>query len=190
MKSDSDVSVSRRQLLAGIGGVGILSASAWIGTRTLSNSNESDESGLPLDIETMDARGSASGTARVPSADTVTVIDLFATWCTPCIEQMNALTAIAEEYSDDAGVTFVSVTNEHTGETLTRADIRQWWQRHDGNWTVGLDPESNLMAALNASGLPYIAISDADGTITWEHNGVTTAQTLRSKIETTLGNDE
>lgn len=184
MGSDSNVPVSRRQLLAGIGGVGILGASAWISTRPLSNT---DESGLPLKIETMDARGSESGTARIPAADSVTVIDLFATWCTPCIKQMDALTAVAKEYREDATVTFVSVTNEHIGETLSRADIRQWWQRHDGNWTVGLDSNSDLMTALNASGLPYIAVSDADGTITWQHKGITTAKTLRSNIETANG---
>lgn len=184
MGSDSNVPVSRRQLLTGIGGVGILGASAWVGTQTLS---DTDESGLPVEVETMDARGSESGTTRIPSEDAVTVIDLFATWCTPCIEQMVALTAVAEEYSDDGGVTFVSVTNERTGETLTREDIRQWWRRHDGNWTLGLDPESDLMAALNAGGLPYIAISDTDGTITWRHSGVTTVETLRSNVETAVG---
>ncbi|RRJ30258.1 TlpA family protein disulfide reductase [Halocatena pleomorpha] len=183
--SDSGVAVSRRQLLAGLGGVGILSASAWLSTRTPSDA----DNGLPLEIETIDARGSTSGTARLPATDTVTVIDLFATWCTPCVEQMESLTPLTTEYGDDPAVTFVSVTNEHIGETLTRADIRQWWQRHGGDWTVGLDPNSDLMTALNASRLPYVAISDASGTITWRHDGVATAETLRSNIETALGND-
>jgi hypothetical protein len=58
--------------------------------------------------------------------------------------------------------------------------IREWWRRNDGQWPLGVDLDSSLMAALRASGLPYIALAAADGTITGRHSDGTTAATLRS----------
>ncbi|KPN32183.1 thioredoxin [Halolamina pelagica] len=96
----------------------------------------------------------------MPTPERVTVVDLFATWCAPCDEQVDILDSVRGEYD---GVSFVSVTNERPSESLTRADIADWWAENDGAWTVGIDPGSELMAAFGADGLPYVAIVDAEG---------------------------
>ena len=173
--------MNRRQLLFGLAGVTLTGGSAWIATQGLSTG-----SGLPVQIETVDAPGSNQGTIRVPVEDTVTVIDLFATWCTPCKAQMDVLAPVHERYADNDRVTFVSVTNERIGGTLSLDDIRDWWRQNDGHWTLGLDPDSSLMRILRANGLPYIAIAAADGTITWGERGITKADPLRSEIEAAL----
>jgi thiol-disulfide isomerase/thioredoxin len=173
--------INRRQLLFGLAGVTLTGGSAWVATQGLSA-----ESGLPVQIETVEAHGSDQGTIRIPVEETVTVIDLFATWCTPCKAQMDVLAPIHESYADNDRVTFVSVTNERIGGTLTLDDIRDWWRQNDGHWALGLDPDSTLMSSLKASGLPYMAIAAADGTITWKERGITDADTLRSELEAAL----
>jgi thiol-disulfide isomerase/thioredoxin len=173
--------MDRRRLLTAIAGLGLTGGSVWAVQHGLPSG---DSSGLPVRVETIDAHGSEAGQTRVPVPDTPTVIDLFATWCAPCKEQMEVLSAIHPEYSSE--VAFISVTNERVGGTLTKGDIRDWWHRHDGDWTVGLDPESDLMTALGADGLPYMAITDATGAVRWEHGGVTDAATLREQINQVL----
>jgi thiol-disulfide isomerase/thioredoxin len=143
---------------------------------------QSDD-GLPVTVATMDARGSEAGSLSVPVSGAVTVVDLFATWCSPCIEQMDALAPLHREYADSDDVRFVSVTNERLGETLTRDDVRSWWRENHGDWTLGLDPESRLLSALGANGLPYLAVVAPDGTVTWRDGGVAGAETLRTHIE-------
>jgi thiol-disulfide isomerase/thioredoxin len=137
-----------------------------------------------MTVETVDARGSAAGETRVPVAETVTVVDLFATWCSPCKEQLEAMAPLVGTYGSD--VAFLSVTNERLGGTFQRADLREWWRSNEGDWTVGLDPESDVMAAIGASGLPYIAVFDRAGRITYAHSGVADEQTLRQQIEEAL----
>ena len=173
----------RRQVLTALGGLGLTGASALALGGDLPGLS-ADDGGLPLRVETIDARGSSAGEARIPAAGTPTVIDLFATWCAPCKAQMDALTTVRETYADR--VAFVSVTNERIGGTLSRGDVRDWWRRHDGDWTVGLDPASDLMAALDASGLPFLAVASATGEIRWTHAGVASAATLREEIEGAL----
>jgi thiol-disulfide isomerase/thioredoxin len=173
--------MNRRQLLAAIGGVGLTGGSLVALHRTgLSGTS----SAFPIRIDTVDATGSEAGTTQVPTPGTPTLIDLFATWCAPCEEQMNALSSVYAEYADR--VTFISVTNQQLGGTFTADDLRAWWRRHHGEWMVGVDPGSELMAALGAGGVPYHAIADASGVIQWQQPGLSPADTLRNHLDRVL----
>lgn len=173
--------MNRRRALAALGGIGLTGGSLLaIETGVLSG----QQSGFSETVETIDARGSKAGQITLPRPDTPTIIDLFATWCVPCQKQMAILSRLHPEYADR--VAFVSVTNERFGETLTKDDVRAWWRKNDGNWTLGHDPESDLLAALGANGLPYIALTDASGTVRWTDGGVASASMLRTHLDTIL----
>ncbi|WP_135825595.1 TlpA family protein disulfide reductase [Halorussus ruber] len=172
--------MNRRRLLVALGGLGLTGTSAWV----LGDGLGSSGSSLPLTVETFDAPGSEAGEMRVPAEGTVTVVDLFATWCSPCKEQMDALGAVREEYGDE--VAMISVTNERLGGGLSKGDIRDWWRENDGAWTLGHDPDSELMSALGAGGIPHVAVFDAEGEVAWAETGVTDAKTLRKQVEEAL----
>jgi len=176
--------MNRRQLLTAIGGLGLTGGSVLAVRGDLPVPTGGDSSGLPLTFETVDAPGSEAGDVTVPQADRPTFIDLFATWCAPCEEQMNVLSTLHEEYGDR--VRFVSITNQRLGGTFTERDLRSWWRRHHGAWTVGTDPDGDLMAALGAGGIPYHAIADASGSIRWQKAGLTLADTLRTELDRVL----
>ena len=193
----------RRGILKAAGGVVLTGGSVIVlqrGVPTLSSTEtQSDTSGgssgtvnskttLPIQLSTLRNGESTEGTIQIPAAGMPTIIDLFATWCTPCQTQMDALSTVYDKYNDQ--VRFVSVTNERIGGTLTRADIRSWWDEHDGKWSVGLDPQSRLMSVLGAQGLPYIALTDPTGDIQWEDAGVTSVSTLQDKLDAILTESE
>ncbi|MGB9951398.1 MULTISPECIES: TlpA disulfide reductase family protein [unclassified Haloarcula] len=172
--------MNRRQVVAAITGLGLSGGSLWVAQNGLSGIQPRHAKQLPVRVETLGARGSSAGETRVPTPGTVTVVDLFATWCAPCDDQLKILDAIRPEYAD---VSFVSVTNERPSENLTRADISEWWNRNGGAWTVGLDPGSELLAAFGADGLPYIAIVDENGIVQFGHSGLADEKTLRDELD-------
>ena len=183
----------RRELLAGIGSVGVLGGAGLIAIRGLPSFGEEpagSENGDPpeqLTIETVDAPGSRDGSVAVPSTDQPTFIDFFGTWCPPCIEQMPALGEASDRVGDSA--LFLSVTTEAVGRALPEAELVDWWETHDGDWLLGVDPNAELAARYLAGGYPSAVAIDASGTVQWSDSGVKTADELVAGIEKAIDDD-
>lgn len=182
----------RRDVLAGLGSAGVVvggGAIAVLGlpsTDSLLDEDSDDVESDPLEIETIDAPGSEAGTIQVPDPDRATFLDLFGTWCTPCIEQMPALAEANERIGDE--VLFCSVTNESVGPNgaITEAELVEWWDEHDGNWTVGVDPSAEITARYLEGGFPTAVAIDASGRVQWAESGIKTADELVAAIEDAL----
>ncbi|CCQ32432.1 Redoxin domain protein [Halorhabdus tiamatea SARL4B] len=161
----------RRELLAGIGGAAVVGGSAYLAfSPSNSGAIESDGRQIdPVDVETFETANSPDGELTVPVEGSVTVIDLFATWCQPCKPALEALRTV---HRDNTDVQFVSVTNEALGGDLSRADVLAWWDEFGGPWAVGHDPEGTLLARLGTSALPFSAVANPDGRIVWAEKGV------------------
>ncbi|QLH78995.1 TlpA family protein disulfide reductase [Halosimplex rubrum] len=173
--------MNRRRALAAIAGAGLTGGSALI---LQSDAPFADSDGFPVRVEGIDAPGSEDGPLRVPRPDRPTLVDCFATWCAPCDRQMEVLTALYPEF--EGAIAFASVTSERVGGGLAEADIADWWARRDGDWPVAVDPESSVMSAVGADGLPYLALVDADGAVQWRHSGLASGERLRSAFEAVL----
>lgn len=193
----------RRDVLAGLGSAGVLAGAGAVAVYGVPSPDEFSSGGgggetdeadasdppEPIEIETVDAPGSEAGTALVPSPSEPTFIDLFGTWCAPCIEQMPALAEAHAQVGDR--VQFISATNEAVGEgrSITEDELVAWWDEHDGNWTLGLDRNAELTVRYGGNGYPTAAVVDASGRLQWSDNGIKSADELVSKIELVLEDD-
>jgi len=172
----------RRELLAGVGSVGVLGAAGAIALRgvpSIGDDQESDGETTrdPIRLETIDAPGSEAGEIAIPAGGQSTFIDFFATWCAPCEAQMPALAEANDRIGDE--VFFVSVTTEG----LSEAEIVEWWEEHDGNWPLARDPTTELAARYNPPGYPHAVAIDDAGTVQWSSSGQKTAEEFVDGIE-------
>ncbi|MFB6105967.1 MAG: TlpA family protein disulfide reductase [Halobacteriaceae archaeon] len=172
--------MNRRRVLSVLAGLGLTGGSAWVAQNRLTAADGASDA-LPVRLETLGAPGSSAGHVTVPRPGRPTLVDVFATWCGPCGEQMDALTSVHDAY--DGAAAFVSVTNEPASDEAAREHVRDWWRAHDGAWTVGLDADADLTAALGASSLPFLALTDGTGAVRWTHAGVADEATLRTRLD-------
>ena len=194
--------MDRRHLLAGIASVGTLGVAGAVASGGLpapiggsstttdpgqSPSTDSDERSGPVEpvtLDTIPAPGSRDGAVTIPAVDRPTFVYFSGTWCPPCIEQMPALGEANDRVGDR--VTFVSVTTEAVGRSVTEAEVAEWWREHDGDWLVAADPTVALFSRLGASSFPTAVVLDASGRIRWSEAGVHSAETLVGQIEAAL----
>lgn len=170
----------RREVIAGgaalatLGGAGAMAATDWRpGT---------DDAGIdPIELEAIVTPGRESETVLVPERGRVSLVEVFATWCDVCSRQMEPLGRVHEAVGDDVQV--VSVTNEPLGGTITRDDVADWWADHDGAWPVAHDGDLDLTSALDAAGVPYTVVLDAENRIDWRHSGYADDANLLERID-------
>ena len=182
--------MKRRELLAGIGALGVFGTGAAYHFGAVEadmlpgvGEEEDDDVIEPLELSRIDAPGSDPGTEVVPEEGTVTYVAFFATWCGTCATKMESLGEAAATVADDEDVQFVSVTSEALGQTVTEDDVVEWWEDHDGNWTVAHDESLDLTMAVDAGGVPYSAVIDADNELVWSAPGYKTADELLDAID-------
>jgi thiol-disulfide isomerase/thioredoxin len=170
------VAVRRRDFVAGaLGLVAVGGGAAYL------QRSRSDSSVEPVEVETLDAPGSKGGVTEVPRPGEVTFVEFFATWCKVCKGMMDDVGAVHDQVGDS--VQFVSVSNEPVGHTVTRDDVVEWWEKNDGDWTVGVDPDLTLTDALGTVGVPATVVLDADNRIISADTGRKTTEEILTDIQ-------
>jgi len=87
------------------------------------------------------------------------VLNLWATWCVPCVAEMPALQAMARALADDK-IAVLPLSSDRGGAPT----VRKFYEQHDisalGVW---LDPKGEAARAWGARGLPTTLIVDRHG---------------------------
>lgn len=103
------------------------------------------------------------------------VVNLWATWCTPCVKEMPVFDAVADDLSGTVHVIGVNVGD-------SAADATSFAEGLGVGYDLFTDPDGALMTALDVSGLPATAFITADGTLLTVHQGAYSEAELRAAI--------
>lgn len=91
-------------------------------------------------------------------AGRVVLLNYWATWCAPCVEEMPALERLADRLGGNAAVLAVSVDRQ--GNALVEPFVRKLGL---ARLPIYLDPKGESMRALGVRGLPTTILFDREG---------------------------
>lgn len=96
----------------------------------------------------------------------VVVLNVWATWCHPCVTEMPALQRLYERNADD-GLVVVGVSVDNPALMIGNADstVRAFVRDHGLTFPIVLDPESRIESGYPIVGLPMTFVIDRDGRI-------------------------
>lgn len=105
-----------------------------------------------------DAEGAATNLAAL-AAGQVTLVNLWATWCAPCLMEMPTLGALARRYQGRLNIVAISVDSE-AKEPDARAQLAQL---SDGALAFYIEPSRGVLFSARAAGMPVTILYGRDG---------------------------
>jgi cytochrome c biogenesis protein CcmG/thiol:disulfide interchange protein DsbE len=90
------------------------------------------------------------------------ILNIFASWCVPCIAEAPQLMALSRQ-----GIPIDAVAIRDRPQDVARF-LTQWG---DPYRNIGLDADASLQLAIGSSGVPETYIVDGRGTIRYQHIG-------------------
>jgi len=99
------------------------------------------------------------------------LLNLWATWCAPCVAEMPTLDALAESRAGKLSVITVSQDSDGDAETAAAKVDAFFTRMKFAQLGAYLDPESALMTQLGVGSLPTTILYDAAGKEVWRVTG-------------------
>jgi thiol-disulfide isomerase/thioredoxin len=102
-----------------------------------------------------DLDGSKVSLDQLIENDNITVLSFWATWCVPCINELDAIADIYDEWKDETKVNLIAIA---TDDTRTKKRIRPLVNGKGWEYIVLYDDNQDLKRALNITTLPHTLV--------------------------------
>lgn len=119
-----------------------------------------------LSLKTLD--GKTVNLEDYKSNGKITVVSFWATWCSPCKKELDAIADIYPDWQEEYDVELVAITID-TRRALAKVpsivETKGW------DYTVLIANEQDAQNALSFQTIPQTFLIDKNGKIVWDHNG-------------------
>ncbi|MDB2492663.1 TlpA family protein disulfide reductase [Flavobacteriaceae bacterium] len=113
--------------------------------------------------------GSNTTLKEIAAVDDLIVVSLWATWCVPCKNELDAVAEVYDDWVSETGVKYyaVSIDDSRTAKRVKPMINGKGWE-----FEILLDENSDLKRAFGVSTVPFTIIIKS-GKIVYKHTGYT-----------------
>jgi cytochrome c biogenesis protein CcmG/thiol:disulfide interchange protein DsbE len=152
----------------------LLALSAFAQNKTLSSATVKTLEGQSFNVQELGKSGK------------ITVISFWATWCSPCKKELDAIKDYYEEWQSKYGVELVAVSVD---DARTAAKVPAMVAEKGWTYRVLIDSNKEFQQTANVGPVPHTLVLDQNGQIVFEHSGYTPGDELEleDKIKALAG---
>jgi cytochrome c biogenesis protein CcmG/thiol:disulfide interchange protein DsbE len=118
-----------------------------------------------IQIKTMD--GSAFNTSKFSNGGKPIIIDFWATWCKPCVAELDAISDNYAKWAKETGVKVIVISVD---DSRTMAKVAPFVKEKGWTYESYLDPNQDFQHAMQVANCPCVFIIDGSGQIVYTHN--------------------
>ncbi|MEQ9402761.1 MAG: TlpA disulfide reductase family protein [Cyclobacteriaceae bacterium] len=118
--------------------------------------------------ELMSLNGDRVGAETILNKEGATVISFWATWCKPCILELNELNDLYENWNKESNVRIVAISID---DARSSSKVPSFVNSRGWEFDIFLDVNSDFKRALNINNIPHSLLVDKSGMIVWQHAG-------------------
>jgi peroxiredoxin len=143
------------------------SVDAWMAHGASGGSVDGAPAGgkLASDFTLRDLRGHTVSLSSLRGK--VVFLNVWATWCPPCRQEMPSIEALYHEFRGDKDFVVLAVSQDTEGLKA----VAPYIEKHGFQFTVLLDPRNDVGESYQVSGVPETFIIDRAGRIVAHHVG-------------------
>lgn len=125
------------------------------------------QKGLPsAQVKTLD--GKSMNIQEVGKKGKITVISFWATWCSPCKKELDAIHKVYADWQSKYNMELVAVTID---DARALPKVGPMVKQKQWNFTVLSDVNKQLKEALQIQTVPFTLLLDKKGNIVYKHSG-------------------
>lgn len=104
-----------------------------------------------------------------------TIISFWATWCRPCIKELDNILDVYEDWQTKYGCELIAVTID---DSRNIPKVKPFVNGKGWPYLILTDENKDLARAMNVNNPPQVILLDQNGNIVYVHNGYTEGSEL------------
>ena len=118
-----------------------------------------------VDLKTLD--NNTYNTSNFDNDGKPIIISFWATWCKPCIKELNNIAEVYEDWQDETGVKLIAISiddSRNMSKVKPKVNALLW------DYEVYCDPNGDFKRAMGVGAVPHTFLLDENKEIVYQHS--------------------
>ena len=142
-----------------------LSINLFLSSSVLAQIAAKNRSFPAIDIKMVDGRNFNTG--DIENDGKPIIVSFWATWCKPCVKELNTIADEYADWQDETGVQLVAISID---DARNMPKVAPFINGKGWEYEVYVDPNGDMRRAMNVNAVPHTFLLNANKEVVYSHN--------------------